>query len=139
MSQMLHKHNKRGTVRRGADRTGLGTRIGRLGKRGLAVWLDRTAILAILLIAAIFTGTNMFRYPQYEIDEGTYMGSAWAMFEQGKLYFYTYSYDHPLLGWFQVGAFGELVGGFLRFGTSVNTGRVLMLVATVISALLVYL
>ncbi len=47
------------------------------------------AIVAVLLIATIFTGTNMFRYPQYEIDEGTYMGSAWAMFEQGKLYFYT--------------------------------------------------
>jgi endoglucanase len=139
MSQILQKRNKSGTIRRGAERVKLRERIGRLGKGGPAVWLDRTAIVAVLLIAAIFTGTNMFRYPQYEIDEGTYMGSAWAMFEQGKLYFYTYAYDHTLLGWFQVGAFGELVGGFLRFGTSVNTGRVLMLVATVTSALLVYL
>ncbi|MDQ3361678.1 MAG: glycosyl hydrolase family 8 [Actinomycetota bacterium] len=101
--------------------------------------MDRLAIAAVLLVAALFTGTNMFRFPQYELDEGTYMGSAWAMFEQGKLYFYTYTYDHTLLGWFQVGAFAELVGGFLRFGTSVNTGRVLMLVVTILSALLVYL
>ena len=120
MSQMLKKRNKRRTVLRGADETGLGERIGRLGRGGPAVWLDRTAIVAVLLIATIFTGTNMFCYPQYEIDEGTYMGSAWAMFEQGKLYFYTYAYDHTLLGWFQVGVFGELVGGFLRFGTSVK-------------------
>ncbi len=97
------------------------------------------ALAAVLLISAIFTGRNMFRFPQYELDEGTYMGAAWAMFEQGALYFYTYAYDHTLLGWFQVGLFSELVGGFLQFGTSVNTGRVLMLVTTVVSTLLVYL
>lgn len=130
MTQTLERRSKRAT-RRGAIR--------RLGSGGPPVWLDRLAMAAVLLVAAVFTGTNMFRFPQYELDEGTYMGSAWAMFEQGKLYFYTYAYDHTLLGWFQVGAFAELVGGFLRFGTSVNTGRVLMLVATVVSALLVYL
>ena len=138
MSQILQKRNKSGTIRRGAERVKLGERIGRLGKCGPAVWLDRLAIVAVLLVAAFFTGTNMFRYPQYELDEGIYVGSAWAMFEQGALYYYTYTYDHPLLGWFQLGAFAKIVGGFLTFGTSVNTGRVLMLAVTVLSALLVY-
>jgi endo-1,4-beta-D-glucanase Y len=101
--------------------------------------LDGLAVVAVLLVAALFTATNMFRFPQYEIDEGTYVGSAWAMFEQGKLYYYTYTYDHTLLGWFQIGAFAEAVGGFLRFGTSINTGRVLMLIVAILSVLLVYL
>ncbi len=139
MSQTLERRNKKRMVRRGAGGAGLGEQIRRLGRGGPSVWLDRLAIAAVLLVAALFTGTNMFRYPQYELDEGTYMGSAWAMFEQGKLYFYTYAYDHTLLGWFQVGAFAELVGGFLRFGTSVNTGRVLMLFVAILSTLLVYL
>jgi endo-1,4-beta-D-glucanase Y/4-amino-4-deoxy-L-arabinose transferase-like glycosyltransferase len=99
---------------------------------------DGMALAAALLVAALFTGYNMFRYPNYELDEGTYMGSAWAMFGQGKLYNYTYTYDHPLLGWFQIGAFSELVGGFLAFGSSINTGRVLMLAVAVLSTLLVF-
>ena len=128
MTQTLEKRSKKAT-RRGVYRPRLGETVRRLGRGGPPVWFDRLATVAVLLIAAVFTGANMFRFPQYELDEGTYVGSAWAMFEQGKLYFYTYAYDHTLLGWFQVGAFAELVGGFLRFGTSVNTGRVLMLVS----------
>ena len=140
MAQTLGKHNKKkGTVRRGADGPGENLRR-RLETGGVPfVWAERLAIAAIVLVAALFTATNMFRFPQYELDEGIYMGSAWAMFEQGALYYYTYTYDHPLLGWFQVGAFAELVGGFLSFGTSVNTGRVLMLFVAILSALLVYL
>ena len=99
---------------------------------------DSLALAAALLIAALFTGYNMFRYPNYELDEGTYMGSAWSMFEQGKLSEYTYTYDHPLLGWFQIGAFSELVGGFLAFGSSINTGRVFMLAIAVLSTMLVF-
>ena len=140
MAQTLERNKKKGTVRRVADRAGFGGNLRQqLRKVGPLVWAERLAIAAVLLVAALFTGTNMFRYPQYELDEGIYMGSAWAMFEQGALYYYTYTYDHPLLGWFQFGAFAELVGGFLTFGTSVNTGRVLMLFVAILSALLVYL
>ena len=96
------------------------------------------ALAVILLVSVLFTGFNMFNFPNYEQDEGTYMGSAWAMFEQGKLSNYTYTYDHPLLGWFQIGAFSELVGGFLAFGSSINTGRVFMLAVAVLSTLLVF-
>src|SRR5947209_19931726 len=102
--------------------------------------LDRCALVAALLVAAVFTGFNMFHYPQYESDEGTYMASAWAMFEQGQLSYYTYTYDHPLLGWFQIGMWTKLVGGFFTFGmSSVDTGRLLMLLVTVLSTLLIFL
>lgn len=100
--------------------------------------LERKALVVLLLVAALFTGLNMFNFPNYELDEGTYLGSAWSMFEEGKLSYYTYTYDHPLLGWLQVGLWSELVGGFLTFGTAINTGRVLMLVVAVLSTLLVY-
>ena len=66
--------------------------------------IERLAIGTVLLVAALFTGFNMFRFPNYQPDEGTYMGSAWALFEQGNLSYYTYTYDHPPFGWFQIGA-----------------------------------
>ncbi|CAA9313705.1 MAG: hypothetical protein AVDCRST_MAG93-5383, partial [uncultured Chloroflexia bacterium] len=102
-------------------------------------WFDRLALAAVLVIAAIFTSLNMFNFPLYEVDEGTYMGSAWSMFNEGGLSYYTYNYDHPPLGWFLIGAWSFLVGGFDAFGMSVNTGRVLMLLVAVLSTLLVYL
>lgn len=100
--------------------------------------LDKLAFIVVLLAAAVFTGINMFHYPNYEQDEGVYMGSAWSMFEHARLSYYTYTYDHPFLGWFQLGLWADLVGGFLRFGDSINTGRALMLIVTVISTGLVF-
>jgi hypothetical protein len=38
--------------------------------------IERLAIGTVLLVAALFTGFNMFRFPNYEPDEGTYIGSA---------------------------------------------------------------
>ncbi len=106
-------------------------------------WLARItptqlALAAALLIAVLFTGVNMLHYPQFESDEGTYMGSAWAMMTQDKLSYYTYTYDHPPLGWLQIGLWSELTGGFDAFGMAVDSGRALMLVVTVVSTLLVF-
>src|SRR5918911_3712626 len=102
--------------------------------------IERCALIAALLAAALFTGLNMFHYPPYESVEGTYMASAWAMFEQGELSYYTYTYDHPLLGWFQNGLWTKLIGGFFTFGaSSVDTGRVFMLLVAVLSTLLIFL
>lgn len=102
-------------------------------------WLNVLVLTAVLAIAAIFTALNMFNFPQYEVDEGTYMGSAWSMFNEGGLSYYTYNYDHPPFGWWLIGVWSLLTGGFDTFGMSVNTGRVLMLLVTVLSTLLVYL
>lgn len=98
----------------------------------------RLALVVVLVIAAVFTGYNMFNYPHYESDEGTYIGSAWAMFTHGTLSYYTYTYDHPPFGWFVLGAWSSLTGGFRAFGMSINSGRALMLVVTVVSTLLVF-
>ncbi len=96
------------------------------------------ALLVVLLAATVFTASNMFRYPQYELDEGTYVGAAWAMFKEGKLFYYTYTYAHPPFGWFVLGLWATLTGGFHAFGASVNTGRALMLLVTLLSTLLIF-
>lgn len=92
----------------------------------------------VVLVSAAFTGFNLFGYPHYESDEGTYIGSAWSMFNEGKLAYYTYNYDHPLFGWFLLGAWSKLLDGLAGPSSSIDTGRVFMLLLTVLSALLIF-
>jgi Dolichyl-phosphate-mannose-protein mannosyltransferase len=95
-------------------------------------------IAAILLIAALAHGINMFDFPYQENDEAAYMSQAWAVLKLGELAPYTYWYDHAPLGWIQIAAWNILTGGFHTFGTSVDSGRVLMLVMQVTSTLVLY-
>ena len=95
-------------------------------------------LFLVLAAAAWFTGNNMFRYPQYELDEGTYVGSAWTMIKHGDLFYYTYTYAHPPLGWFQIGLWSTITGGFDRFGMAINSGRVFMLLITIASTYLIF-
>jgi 4-amino-4-deoxy-L-arabinose transferase-like glycosyltransferase len=101
-------------------------------------WLEITVVLIALVGALVAHAYNMFYYPRYELDEGTYMSSAWAIWN-GMITPYAYGYGHPPLGWMQIAAGLPLVGGFFTFGDAINTGRVLMLFYAVGSSLLVYL
>ena len=109
-----------------------------------AVWSNRRraaeiALIAIVVgVALVFTGRNLFHYPQYELDEGTYVGSAWTMVTEFKLFYYTYTYSHPPLGWLQIGLWSTITGGFGQFGMSINSGRAFMLVLTALSTLIVF-
>ena len=58
------------------------------------------------------------------------------MFHLGRLAPYTYIYDHAPLGWIQIGIWQLLTLG-RRFGDALESGRVLMLLFQVGSALLV--
>ncbi len=85
-------------------------------------------ILAVLLvISGVAHGYNMFQFPYFENDEGTYMSQAWSLLTQGELAPYTYWYDHAPGGWILIALWAKLTGGFFTFGASVNSGRVLML------------
>jgi endo-1,4-beta-D-glucanase Y/4-amino-4-deoxy-L-arabinose transferase-like glycosyltransferase len=95
-------------------------------------------ITAVISVALIFTGHNLFHYPQYELDEGTYVGSAWTMVSNFKLFYYTYTYSHPPLGWLQIGLWSTLTGGFAQFGMSINSGRVFMLALTALGTLIIF-
>lgn len=95
-------------------------------------------IIAVLFIAGITHGFNMLHYPYYENDEGVYVSQAWSFIAQGKLAPYTYWYDHAPVGWMFIGIWGFLTGGFFTFGTSVDSGRVFMLVLHLISSALLF-
>jgi 4-amino-4-deoxy-L-arabinose transferase-like glycosyltransferase len=101
-------------------------------------WLEITVVFLALVGAFVAHAYNMFYYPRYELDEGTYMSSAWAIWN-GMITPYAYGYGHPPLGWMQIAAGLPLVGGFFTFGNAINTGRVLMLFYAIGSCLLVYL
>ena len=91
-----------------------------------------------LLIAAIFHGWNMFGFPYYENDEGTYLSQAWSLLSSGQLAPYTYWYDHAPAGWILIAIWTFFTGGFFTFGASVNSGRVLMLILHVLSAFFIF-
>jgi hypothetical protein len=96
-------------------------------------------IVVILLIAGLAHGINMFHFPFYYEDEGTYMAQAWAVIHQGKLAPYTYMYDHAPAGWLQIALWTIVSGGFHTFGMVVNSGRVFMLLIQICATFLLYL
>ena len=101
-------------------------------------WLEATVITIGLIASLIAHAINMFNFPRYELDEGTYMASAWAILN-GQITPYAYGYGHPPLAWMQIAAWVQLTGGFFIFGNALNTGRVLMLFYSLGCSLLIYL
>jgi transposase/4-amino-4-deoxy-L-arabinose transferase-like glycosyltransferase len=101
-------------------------------------WME--AIIVIIGLTVSFTAhaINVFYFPHYEEDEGTYMSNAWAI-THGLITPYSYGYGHPPLAWMQIAAWAKLTGGFFTFGNAINSGRVLMLLYAVGCSLLVYL
>ena len=95
-------------------------------------------IVAILLVAALAHGINMFHFPYVEDDEGTYMSQAWAVVHLGRLAYYIYWYDHAPLGWIQIAFWTIISGGFNTFGSEINSGRVLMLLMQIGSTFMLY-
>ncbi len=100
--------------------------------------MEYVLVFGLLAIAAIAHGYNMLGYPYYESDEGTYMAQAWAIINDGKLAPYTYWYDHAPVGWMLIALWIKLTGGLFTFGFAINSGRVLMLLLHIGSALLLY-
>jgi Dolichyl-phosphate-mannose-protein mannosyltransferase len=102
------------------------------------LWSEVLLIIFGLFCTLLSHAYNMFNFPRYELDEGTYMSSAWAILH-GKIEPYAYGYGHPPAGWIQIAALVQLLGGFFTFGNALNTGRVIMLLYALGCALLVYL
>ncbi|HEY4385672.1 MAG TPA: phospholipid carrier-dependent glycosyltransferase, partial [Ktedonobacteraceae bacterium] len=104
----------------------------------LPAWFEIAYVALGMIISVILHAYNMFNYPLYEMDEGTYMSAAWAVLN-GKIYPYAYGYGHPPFAWMQLAGLVQLIGGLFLFGNAINTGRVIMLLYTVCDTLLVYL
>lgn len=97
------------------------------------VFSENSLLILILLISALSHGINMFHFPYFENDEGTYISQAWSLLTKHSLTPYTYWYDHAPFGWILIAFWAFLTGGFFTFGPSVNSGRVFMLVLHVLS------
>ncbi len=114
----------------------------KLAAKALYLWLahhwEWLLIAGVLLAAALLHGINMFHFPYYEDDEGTYMSQAWAIVKEGQLAPYTYWYDHAPAGWIQIALWTILTGGFHTFGSVIESGRVLMLLMQLGSTFMVY-
>ncbi len=113
-------------------------------RQRLASWLHgrRTSILwfsPLLLLSAIVQFVNLGGSPQRIDDEGTYVAQAFAVARLGSLTHYTYWYDHPPLGWIQIAGWAQLTGGFERYQSAVLAGREFMVVASLISAVLLWM
>ena len=104
----------------------------------LPSWTEFVVVALGVFFSIIAHAYNMFNYPRYEMDEGTYMSSAWSILN-GKITPDPYGYGHPPFDWMQLAGLVQMVGGFFLFGNAINTGRVLMLLYTFGSTLLVYL
>lgn len=113
------------------------------GPRSLRAWIaahrEQIMVVILLMAAALVHAVNMFSFPYYENDEGTYISQAWAVVTLGELAPYTYWYDHAPVGWFQLAAWALLSGGFHAFGSTNNSGRVLMLLMQIGATLMVYM
>ncbi len=102
------------------------------------VWFEAIFVVIALVGSFIAHAINMFNFPRYELDEGTYMSSAWAILH-GQIAPYAYGYGHPPLAWIQIAGWIQLTGGFFTFGNALNSGRVLMVFYATGCSLLVYL
>ncbi|HEX6471513.1 MAG TPA: glycosyltransferase family 39 protein [Streptosporangiaceae bacterium] len=118
---------------RGKER-GAGGRLRGLGRRpGLA------ALVFALVSGLITHADHLFKYPLYLTDEGIYMERVWSLIRETKLTPYTYDYDHAPGGWITIAGWVlPLPRQFETFGTSINTGRALMLVVHVACVFLLF-
>jgi cellulose synthase/poly-beta-1,6-N-acetylglucosamine synthase-like glycosyltransferase len=106
-------------------------------RKAVASRADLVLLVALLAGVGIVQATNMLHWPATHFDEGTYVNNAWAV-EHGALAPYTYSYGHPPLSWLFI-ALWTWARGIFGDGTySIDTGRELMFVVTIVSCSLLF-
>ena len=95
----------------------------------------------LLAIVSFLAHWNIFFYPAYREDEGTYISQAWAVVNNGALAPYTYWYDHSPVGWFAIALWNIVSSPFISLldvTNSVEAGRVFIVLLNMGSALLLY-
>ncbi|HVM67836.1 MAG TPA: glycosyltransferase [Acidimicrobiales bacterium] len=99
---------------------------------------DGVVQVVLLAAVAVVQAMGMFHWPVPFFDEGTYVANAWAVQTHGVLSNYTYGYGHPPLAWLLLAGWTwsrHLLGHALY---SIDTGRELMFVVTMVSCSLLY-
>jgi glycosyltransferase XagB len=98
---------------------------------------DLALLLGLLAVVGLVQATNLLHWPNTQFDEGTYVSNAWAV-GHGALAPYTYSYGHPPLSWLFIALWTWAHGVFGDGTFTIDTGRELMLVVTLISCSLLF-
>ena len=93
---------------------------------------------AIVILAIVARAWNLFGYPTFSDDEGTYVAQAWAVRNGIGMAHYTYVYDHPPLGWIQIAALSWIPNLVVGSLPAVAAGRVVMLVFAAVSIVLLH-
>lgn len=108
-------------------------------RRSADWWYDRAVLAVLGIITAVLSVWNLQGATAYQDDEGTYTAQAFSIL-QGRLAPYTYWYDHPPLGWIQLGALAWIPQQLnLGDGTHIGATRFVMAPFFVATALLIYL
>ena len=95
-------------------------------------------LTVILILGLVARAWNLFGYPAFSDDEGTYVAQAWAVRNGLGLAHYTYIYDHPPLGWIQIAALSWIPTFVAPSLPAVAAGRIVMLVFAGVSIVLLY-
>ncbi|MBQ0846800.1 glycosyltransferase family 39 protein [Streptomyces sp. BH-SS-21] len=96
-------------------------------------------LCGVLLVAVMAVqGWNIADYPTLSDDEGTYLAQAWSVQQGDGLAHYTYWYDHPPLGWIQIAVLTWIPALLSPESMTVGSMRIVMLLVSAVSAVLVY-
>ncbi len=102
---------------------------------------NRTKVIfaVTFCFVVVLHGYNMFHYPYFESDEGTYMTQAFSVRENAELTPYVYWYDHPPFGWFVLASWVSVLGGdWDAFGNSLYTGRAFMFLLHLVQVSIIF-
>ena len=93
----------------------------------------------LLVLNTLTRSWNLFGYPVYTEDEGTYVSQATAILEHGDLAYYTYWYDHAPFGWMLLAVWQKLIGFWPGIESlySVDVGRIFMVLVSTVGLWLV--
>lgn len=92
-----------------------------------------------MAVVAAVTASGVTVWPAINGDEGIYANQAWSILH-GSIEAYTYSYDHPFLGWSMLAPFAWLAEqvGASGTGMAVLDVRVVMVAIAALDAALLY-
>lgn len=96
------------------------------------------ALAIVLTVSLVAHSVNMFGFPAYREDEGTYMSQAAEILKAGRLAPYTYWYDHAPAGWIFISLWQLMTDWMIEPAMSVDLGRIFMAVLQVSATWFVY-
>jgi len=99
---------------------------------------DLWLVIVVSVGAGIVHGINALGSPMPNDDEATYVSQAWALEHFGTLSHYTYSYDHPPLGWILLVPWNWALAHLAGVTDVWVSGRYAMVLVHMISAALVF-